>query len=113
MQEECDNYKDSRSKPKNHHVAGSKAFYKVKNHLKKKNNGINPDLSETWKKTHYSKKRKCWTDGSETVYKKLKDVQDQAMANGSVPLTDEELSCTVFGPKPGYIPTWFRTWSQA
>ncbi|XP_058196886.1 uncharacterized protein LOC131312888 isoform X2 [Rhododendron vialii] len=67
-QEKCDKYKDSRSKPRNHHVAGSKAFYKVKNHLKK-----------------------------------LKDVQDQAMANGSVPLTDEELSCTVFGSKPGYI----------
>ncbi|KAG5512737.1 hypothetical protein RHGRI_038846 [Rhododendron griersonianum] len=67
-QEKCGKYKDSRSKPRNHHVAGSKAFYKVKNHLKK-----------------------------------LKDVQDQAMANGSVPLTDEELSCTVFGPKPGYI----------
>ncbi|XP_058196884.1 uncharacterized protein LOC131312888 isoform X1 [Rhododendron vialii] len=102
-QEKCDKYKDSRSKPRNHHVAGSKAFYKVKNHLKKKNNGLNPDLPETWMKTHYSEKRKCWTDGSETIYKKLKDVQDQAMANGSVPLTDEELSCTVFGSKPGYI----------
>ncbi|KAG5563004.1 hypothetical protein RHGRI_005672 [Rhododendron griersonianum] len=103
MQEKCDKYKDSRSKPRNQHVAGSKAFYKVKNHLKKKNDGVNPDLPETWKKIHYSEKRKCWTDGSETVYKKLKDVQDQAMANGSVPLTDEELSCTIFGPKPGYI----------
>ncbi|KAI8568055.1 hypothetical protein RHMOL_Rhmol02G0167800 [Rhododendron molle] len=68
IREKCGKYKDSRSKPRNHHVAGSKAFYKVKDHLKK-----------------------------------LKDVQDQAMANGSVPLTDEELSCTVFGPKPGYI----------
>ncbi|KAG5530445.1 hypothetical protein RHGRI_025407 [Rhododendron griersonianum] len=66
--EKCNKYKVSRSKPRNHHVAGSKAFYKVKNHLKQ-----------------------------------LKDVQDQAMANGSVPLTDEELSCTVFGPKSGYI----------
>ncbi|KAF7146102.1 hypothetical protein RHSIM_Rhsim04G0140200 [Rhododendron simsii] len=61
------------------------------------------DLLETWKETHYNEKRKCWTDGSETICKKLKDVQDQAMANGSVPLTDEELSCTAFGPKPGYI----------
>ncbi|KAI8560251.1 hypothetical protein RHMOL_Rhmol04G0241000 [Rhododendron molle] len=32
-----------------------------------------------------------------------KDYQDQAMANGSVPLIDEELSCTVFGPKSGYM----------
>ncbi|KAF7128137.1 hypothetical protein RHSIM_Rhsim11G0020900 [Rhododendron simsii] len=61
FQEKCDKYKDSQSEPRNHHVVGSKAFYKVKNHL------------------------------------------DQAMANGSVPLTDKELSCTVFGSKPGYI----------
>ncbi|KAF7151007.1 hypothetical protein RHSIM_Rhsim02G0136300 [Rhododendron simsii] len=105
-QEKCDKYKDSRSKPRNHYVAGSKAFYKIKNHWKKKNNGVNLDLPETWMKTHYSEKRKCWTNGiifCDICKKKLKDVQDQAMANGSVPLTDEELSCTIFGSKPGYI----------
>ncbi|KAH7846853.1 hypothetical protein Vadar_018849 [Vaccinium darrowii] len=99
----CNKYKASRSKPRIHHVAGSQPFYKVKNDMKKKKKIVNPDLPELWKETHYSEKRNCWTDGSQTVYDKLKEVQGQSMENGFVPLTDEELSCAVLGPKPGYI----------
>ncbi|KAH7833250.1 hypothetical protein Vadar_004516 [Vaccinium darrowii] len=99
----CNKYKASRSKPRIHHVAGSKPFYKVKNDMKKKKKIVNPDLPELWKETHYSEKRNCWTDGSQTVYDKLKETKDQSIENGSVPLTDEELSCAVLGPKPGYI----------
>ncbi|KAG5557098.1 hypothetical protein RHGRI_007382 [Rhododendron griersonianum] len=35
-------------------------------HQKKK--CMNHDLPETWKETHYSQKRKCWTDGAEGAY---------------------------------------------
>ncbi|KAG5555616.1 hypothetical protein RHGRI_006312 [Rhododendron griersonianum] len=66
MQTKCDKYKDNREKPRIHHVTGSKAFYKAKNDLKKK--CMNHDLPETWKETHYSQKRKCWTDGAEGAY---------------------------------------------
>ncbi|KAF7130808.1 hypothetical protein RHSIM_Rhsim10G0150700 [Rhododendron simsii] len=53
-------------------------------------------LCNLWQDKDY--KEKC------NKYKKqLKDVQDLAMANGSISLTDEELSCTVFGPFSGYI----------
>ncbi|KAH7846370.1 hypothetical protein Vadar_013116 [Vaccinium darrowii] len=85
----CNKYKASRSKPRIHHVVGSKPFYKVKNEMKKKKKIMNPDLPELWKETHYSEKRNSWTDGSQTVYDKLKEVQGQSMENGSVPLTDE------------------------
>ncbi|KAI8568053.1 hypothetical protein RHMOL_Rhmol02G0167800 [Rhododendron molle] len=43
IREKCGKYKDSRSKPRNHHVAGSKAFYKVKDHLQ---NGRNMPSNE-------------------------------------------------------------------
>ncbi|KAH7844199.1 hypothetical protein Vadar_025346 [Vaccinium darrowii] len=90
----CGKYKVSRSKPRIHHAAGSRAFYKIKE-------GLNHELPELWKQTHYSKKRKSWTDGSKDVYDKLKQVKDQSMENGSTLLSDEELSRTVLGHKSG------------
>lgn len=94
MQEKCDKYKDNRKRPRFHHTAGSKPFHKVQNDLvrpllfpkkfylfiqykcmidftniiQQKKNGVNPDIVETWKETHYSQKGKCWTEGSENVY---------------------------------------------
>lgn len=56
-------------------------------HQKKK--GMNHDLPETWKETHDSQKRKCWTDGAEDAYDKLKQLKDQSMESGSTPKSDE------------------------
>ncbi|KAH7842349.1 hypothetical protein Vadar_004272 [Vaccinium darrowii] len=107
--EKCDKYKDNRKKPRFHHTAGSKPFHKKKN-------GVNPDIVETWKETHYSQKGKCWTEGSENVYVSGKhlityfdymfstrQVKDLSMENGSTPLSDEELSRDVLGSKSGYL----------
>ncbi|CAL5337475.1 unnamed protein product [Camellia sinensis] len=55
-------------------------------------------------KTHFSQKRQAWVHNeAEIRHKKLKERENEAIEDGSGPLSDEQLSIEVFGRKSGYI----------
>ncbi|XP_028091913.1 uncharacterized protein LOC114292202 [Camellia sinensis] len=103
MQEKCQKNKENRFELKVLHTAGSKAFRKVQYDERDKD-GKELGLVDLYHKTHFSQKRQAWVHNeAEIRHKKLKERENEAIEDGSGPLSDEQLSIEVFGRKSGYI----------
>ncbi|XP_028100178.1 uncharacterized protein LOC114299601 [Camellia sinensis] len=102
-QEKCQKNKENRFELKVLHTAGSKAFRKVQYDERDKD-GKELGLVDLYHKTHFSQKRQAWVHNeAEIRHKKLKERENEAIEDGSSPLSDEQLSIEVFGRKSGYI----------
>ncbi|CAL5440405.1 unnamed protein product [Camellia sinensis] len=103
MHEKCQKNKENRFELKVLHTAGSKAFRKVQYDERDKD-GKELGLVDLYHKTHFSQKRQAWVHNeAEIRHKKLKERENEAIEDGSGPLSDEQLSIEVFGRKYGYI----------
>lgn len=102
-EEKCQKNKENRFELKVLHTAGSKAFRKVQYDERDKD-GKELGLVDLYHKTHFSQKRQAWVHNeAEIRHKKLKERENEAIEDGSGPLSDEQLSIEVFGRKSGYI----------
>ncbi|CAL5349875.1 unnamed protein product [Camellia sinensis] len=88
MHEKCQKNKENRFELKVLHTAGSRAFRKVQYDEDTNYKGFD---------------RETRMERSLDLHKKLKERENEAIEDGSSPLSDEQLSIEVFGRKSGYI----------
>ncbi|CAL5405388.1 unnamed protein product [Camellia sinensis] len=103
IHEKCQKNKENQFKLKVLHTVGSKAFRKVQ-YDERDEDGKELGLVDLYHKTHFSQKRQAWVHNeAEIRHKKLIERENEAIEDGSGPLSNEQLSIEVFGRMSGYI----------